>query len=308
MKPSQLDGLTRPPHGLLVRSDLHMAGMSRHTWRRAITQGDLVEVMPGVAVVATRPITVPLRMAAAVLSVGPGALLSHRSAAHVWGVEAMPTHPIDVIRVDYRSRPGNLGRTGVVVHRPRDLVDLRPVTHGDQVVTNPLRTLLDLGAVMPRSVEAALQHMRVKRLVTLDDVTIALTNHASPGRKGLGALRAAVASQQLDRVPPDSVLEEHMARLVRRFGLPPVKFHARLANHEVDFWIIGTCLYLECDGWSSHGLKRDQFEYDRKRTAILSAAGFVGIRVTWRQVMQQPHLVAELVWHNIEHWAPELAQ
>jgi very-short-patch-repair endonuclease len=296
----------RPPHAVLVRHDLMAAGVSRHTWRRAIDQGLLQEVMPKVAVAAGRPITSELELIAAVYSVGDQAVLSHRSAARVWGVEGLPDHPIDVTRTDPRQRQCSLQRPGVMVHRPADLADLRPLTVNDLPVTNPVRTLLDLGAVAPDAVDRALTHFRVTRRLPLSQVREALERHGAHGRTGVAALRQALAEQQLDELPPDSQLEERMARLVSRYGLPPMQFHARLATFEVDFWIIGTPLYLECDGWAYHGLQRDQFEFDRARTAALSAAGFVGVRVTWRQVTRDPQHVADLVWRNVARWAPHL--
>lgn len=306
MKLRDLDALSRAPHGLLVRSDLLRAGFSPHRWRQAIVTGSLIEVMPGVAVVPTRPITDDVILAAAVASTGPNAVLSHRSAARLWGVEGLPERPIDVTRTDPRARPAQAQRAGVMVHRPRDLMDVRPITVRELPVTNPVRTLLDLGAVAPHAVDRALTHFRVSRRITLAQVRHAIADHSTHGRSGLGPLRAALRNQHLDDLPPDSQLEETMARLIRRFSLPPMQFHARLAGYEVDFWIVGTCLYLECDGWAAHGLKRDQFEFDRTRTSVLSAAGLVGIRVTWRQVTQKPREVAELIVMNLERWAPEL--
>ncbi len=290
-----------------MRSDLLRAGYSAHRWRQAVVTGALIEVMPGVAVVPTRPITHDVALAAAVISAGPHAVLSHRSAARLWGVEGLPELPIDVTRTDPRTRVGQLQRAGVAVHRPVDLMDVRPATVRDLPVTNPLRTLLDLGAVAPRAVDRALTHFQVTRQVTLEEVRTVLEQHSRQGRSGIGALRRALAEQQLDDRPADSQLEEYMARLAKRFGLPPMQFQKQLAGFRVDFWIIGTCLYLECDGWAYHGLQRNQFEFDRQRTAVLSAAGYVGIRFTWRQVTRRPAEVAALVWHNIERWAPQLA-
>lgn len=307
MKLRELDALARPPHGLLVRSDLLTVGFSPHRWRQAVVAGSLVEVMPGVAVAPTRPVTDEVMLAAAVYSVGERAVLSHRSAARLWGVEGLSGHPIDVTRSDPRRKVGSLQRHGVVVHRPTDRMDLRPVTVHDLPVTNPVRTLLDLGAVAPHMVDRALTYFRVKRLVTIGQVHQALADHSRQGRVGLGALRQALAEQQLDERPADSALEEAMARLAIRFGLPALAFQHRLAGYRVDFWIVGTCLYIECDGWAYHGLKRDQFEFDRRRSAELTAAGFVGIRFTWRQVRRQPAQVAALIWHNLERWAPHMA-
>jgi hypothetical protein len=70
------------------------------------------------------PDTPEQRIAAAVLAAGPGALASHRSAARLWGVPRDAADPVDLILVD-RARQSTLG--GVVVHRPRDHLDLSSV-------------------------------------------------------------------------------------------------------------------------------------------------------------------------------------
>jgi very-short-patch-repair endonuclease len=67
-----------------------------------------------------------------------------------------------------------------------------------------------------------------------------------------------------------------------------MRFHPTIAGYEVDFLVVGTNVVIECDGWSTHGLDRDQFEFDRLRDADLVAAGFVVVHVTWRQLTQAP--------------------
>ena len=54
-------------------------------------------------------------------------------------------------------------------------------------------------------------------------------------------------------------------------------------GYEVDFWIIGSAVIIECDGWSAHGADHDQFEFDRIRDADLLSKGVITLRVTWRQ-------------------------
>jgi hypothetical protein len=73
------------------------------------------------------------------------------------------------------------------------------------------------------------------------------------GRRGVVALRDAIADWSIDQKPADSVLETVMARLIARAGLPPVEFHPIIEGHEVDFRVIGTPVILECDGWKYHG-------------------------------------------------------
>jgi very-short-patch-repair endonuclease len=74
-----------------------------------------------------------------------------------------------------------------------------------------------------------------------------------------------------------------------------MEFHATVAGYEVDFLVVGAKVVVECDGWQWHGLDRDQFEFDRARDAQLLAAGYVTVRVTWRQLRAEPARVAQRI-------------
>ena len=50
---------------------------------------------------------------------------------------------------------------------------------------------------------------------------------------------------------------------------------------------------IECDGWSSHGLDREQFERDRRKDAELRAAGHVVCRYSWLQITRQARWTAD---------------
>ena len=304
MKKHEIITVADTHHRLVTRAAVRRAGGSDSTWRRAVADGLIVEIHAGVAAVAGAPITAMTLIAAAVSAAGDGALASHRSAAFVLGALPAPRHVIDVIR--QRPGTGALRVEGVVVHRPRDLVDLRPARHRGIPITNPVRTLCDLGAVAPLAVDSALQAMLVSGHVSLAAVEAAIIRHSRQGRHGITALRAAAEIQALRRKPPDSVLEEAMARLARRYRLPTLEFHARLAGYEVDFAVVDSPLFLECDGWSSHGLDRDQFEFDRDRNATLVGAGWIPVNFTWLQVTRRPDRVAHKIRDAVAQWAPHL--
>ncbi len=108
----------------------------------------------------------------------------------------------------------------------------------------------------------------------------------------------------IDGRPIDSALEKRMARLVERYSLPDVEFHAVCAGYEVDFLVTGTTVVLECDGWSTHGADREQFEFDRERGHDLAAAGFIVMRFTWTQITRNPARVANRIDAVTRTWAP----
>jgi very-short-patch-repair endonuclease len=67
-----------------------------------------------------------------------------------------------------------------------------------------------------------------------------------------------------------------------------------VSGYEVDFVWPNERLIVEVDGFAFHST-RAAFERDRARDRTLHAAGYVVLRVTWRQLVRGPEMVvAEL--------------
>jgi very-short-patch-repair endonuclease len=204
--------------------------------------------------------------------------------------------PIDLI-TSRRSRLCSL--PGVVLHRPRDRIDLRPTTRQSIATCNPLRCLVDLGAVDSQLVAPALESMLIAGLVSVRSVRAAFERHRAPGRHGIAALADALRQLPLGERVPDSLLETKMARLLSVHGIGGWHFHRRIAGHEVDFALPDTRIAIEVDGWATHGT-RSQFEHDRRRDADIAAAGWIVVRFTWLQVTRKPAWVAARILATIE--------
>jgi very-short-patch-repair endonuclease len=279
------------------------SGLSRQQWNSAVGAGTAELKHRNVMRLFGAPTTMEMRIEAAVMAAGADALASHRSASLLWGVERPPTDPIDIV-LPGRTRQARI--LDVVIHRPRDMQQLRPVWRLGIRTTDPLRTLLDLGAVDPNGVYPALVRMVVAGYVTPRAVRAAVIRHSQHGRHGIVALRTALDRWSLDDQPADSDLEALMGEILKAFGLPRAEFHARVGRYEVDFWITGSKVIIECDGWTTHGADRNQFEFDRIRDADLLAMGFITIRVTWRQMVSTPRAVAKRIAATLEEWSPEI--
>lgn len=291
--------------GLVTFEHAKSCGVDRQAWNRALAHRTVEQMHRDVIRMFGTASTVDQRILAAVLAAGPGAVASHRSSAHMWGVDRPSSDPIDII-LPLRSRRSRV--QNVVVHRPRVLVALQPVFRGSVPTTNPLRTLLDLGAVDGEGVGKALRSFILAGFVTPGAVAAALIRHAQRGRAGIGPLRNALECWNIDAKPADSELEIQMSAIRDRFGLPSMEFHALISGYEVDFAITGTPLIVECDGWSTHGIDQQQFETDRQRDADLSACGHVVLRMTSRALFRSPGIVAQRVAQNLWAWAPEVAE
>jgi very-short-patch-repair endonuclease len=298
-----LDSFAADHHGLITSVVALRRGLSRATWYRAIERGVLEPLYPGVARMYGAPATREQAIAAAVLAAGQGAMASHRSAAHLWGIPRPEEDPVDVMLTD-RRREANL--PGVLVHRPRDRRDLSPVLRENIRTCNILRLLCDLGAVDPSSVTAAVGHVVTNGLASPVALRTAVEVHARRGRHGVPAFRDALEEWVIDGKPVDSVLEPAMHRLVRTYKLPPVEFHPLVGGYEVDFRVIGTNIILECDGWETHGRNRRRFEMDRSRDANLIALGNVVVRFTYRAITRRAAKEAERIRAVVRRWAPHL--
>jgi very-short-patch-repair endonuclease len=87
-----------------------------------------------------------------------------------------------------------------------------------------------------------------------------------------------------------SEAEQRLLRLVRKARLPAPDVNASLHGFEVDFLWRDAALVLEVDGYAFHS-GRAAFEQDRRRDAELAARGLTVIRVTWRQLADEPEAV-----------------
>lgn len=300
----RVEGFASRHHGVVTLAAAQQAGVSLSSWYRAHDHAVLERLYPGVSRIVGSPATRHQQVTAAVLAVGPDAMASHRTAAELWGIPRPAGEPIDVI-VSRRARSSALG-SHIRLHRPRDHRDLVPVNRWGIPTTNAVRTLCDLGAVDRAGVTGAVGHVLSTRLATWAALDRGIARHAGYGRHGVVAFREALQTWLLDGKPADSVLELAMRKLLRTYGLPPVEFHPKICGYETDFRIIGTRILIECDGWTTHGLDRKQFERDRERDRVHSAAGFVTMRFTYGDIVRSPAATARDIRRELQRWAPEL--
>jgi very-short-patch-repair endonuclease len=225
---------------------------------------------------------------AAVLAGGKDAVLSHRSAAALWGMRTTTRDRVDVtVPRPLRSRPR------IDFHRGRLPSDESSVVDGIPVTTPP-RTLLDLAGVVPlRHLERAVDEAEVLRLT--DALSVADVLRRYPCRHGTAALRKILANNELGASITRSELEERFLAFLDEQELrrPEVNVSLQLAGRtfEADCLWRTQRLIVELDGRASHATSA-AFERDRARDRMLQAAGWRVIRVTWRQLHRQPAAVA----------------
>jgi hypothetical protein len=216
----------------------------------------------------------------AVLRYAGNAVASHRVAAAVWGLldEVPQTAEVTVV-----------GRSGhrladVRVHRV-SAIDRRDVRwRRDLPVTSPARALLDLaGVVEVLELENALAVCLQERLASVKDIRAAMERR--PQSRGIRTLRRLLERGGYARTR--SYYERRMLGLLDQAGLPRPLTNHKVAGHEVDMVWLDKRLVLEFDGFAYHGDRR-AFERDRRRDQDLVAAGYRVIRVTARQLEEEP--------------------
>lgn len=232
----------------------------------------------------------------AVLACGRGTVLSHDSAAALWGIggtnignEGARTRPliIHVSVAENRSRR----LEGVCAHRRRELDGAERAQRQGIPVTTPARTLIDLATLLPPTeLEAAVNV--ADKLGLIDPEQLRRKVDLRRGTDGVKALRRVLDRRTF--VLTDSELERRFLRLVRRAGLPSPKTQQRIKGFRVDFLWSGLRLVVETDGLRYHRTAMQQTK-DRARDQALVSAGFTVLRFTHAQVTYEPeHVVGTL--------------
>ena len=234
-------------------------------------------------------LTVNGRRMAALLAAGPGAVLSHASAAALWEIRRTSATRIDVT---VRSKAGRAKRPGLRIHRTPTLRADEITEHEGIPVTTPSRTLLDLAVTLPRrALERALDELEVRELYDLSSLDAMARAHA--GERGAARLQQALAGDG-EPTLTDSELEELMLALCNQHGIEHPSPRTWVAGLRVDFVFKVSRLVIETDSWAYHRTRR-AFERDRERDAILARAGWRTLRFTHRQLTREPALVAATI-------------
>lgn len=287
------------------------AGVGEGAIRHGLASGVLHRLLPGIYVVGRRSVGQRGRWMGAVLACGPEALVSHRSAAALWGMVKVDRPPIDVVvPAEARRRaPGirthrrletpirlETARVRALIEEP---ADWRPSGKAlllkaevDRIpVTGPAVTLVDFASCSPvGELEAAINEADHRRLI--DPETLRAVLDLLPGRPGLVKLRHLldVSIHTLTTTQ----LEHQFLPLVERSGLPQPTTQRYLGGHRVDFYWSGLGLVVETDSLRYHRTAFKQ-SADKRRDNRHARSGLVTLRFTHRDIsFAQSYVLAEL--------------
>jgi Protein of unknown function (DUF559) len=225
----------------------------------------------------------------AVLASGPGAVLSHRSAAALWGIWGSGTGETHVtVPRKTRSQRSIRRHFSVLPEDEREVVDGIPVT-------SATRAVLDLAAERDEAAaERALREMEYLQIRS--DVSLPTLLDRYPRHRG-----KAIVEVCLERLRDDpagrirSGLEESYLPFLDAHRIPRPHLNAWLTLGEdqiqVDCLWPAARLIGELDDFHSHGTKR-AFRRDRRRDRRLGVAGYAVVRITRDQIRDEPSAVA----------------
>lgn len=226
---------------------------------------------------------------AAVLFCGRNAVLSHRSAAALWGIRSYSRGTIEVT-----SRSKARSRGSVRRHFSALPADEVTTERGIPVTTVP-RTIFDLAATQGADVaENALRQSEFLRLH--DPLSLPDLLARYPRRQGSKAIRQCLVRRREAPGRTRSPLEEIFLPFLRKHRLPLPQLNAWLEaggrRCQVDCLWPAQRQIVELDGWEGHGT-RSAFRDDRARDRRLRVAGFIVTRLTWSQLEEEPDPIAK---------------
>lgn len=281
-----LAALAERQFGVFIREQAFSIGFTPAAIKKRLSRGTWTLADHNVYRVSGTPETWHQRLIAACLA-GP-AVASHRAAGRLWDFPGMTGDLVEVTALRHRRRKPN----DVTWHESYHLTD-RDVARVEGIpVTRPIRTFVDLGAVLsPDELETVLNEGIRRNLLSVSSIWRRLEAFG-PLRRGNATVRAVLHRHVPERRPPESVLETRFLQLVRSAGLPePVpQFQVKLVDGAVvrlDFAYPQLKVAIELDGSLYHsGVAKKK--RDRQRDNQLGTIGWRVLRFDWDDVTRTP--------------------
>jgi predicted transcriptional regulator of viral defense system len=279
-------------NGVVTLEQLEELGLSEDAILKRVARGRLHRIHQGVYSLTPRVMTERGEFMAAVLACGPYAVLSHRSAAYVWGLVDAWKDPIDVTAPNRRGRSPD----GVAAHRDGSLQPIDKTSLHGIPCTSVARTLLDFARVEPEwEVRKAVAQSEVLGILDQDRLRALLKR--SRRRRGVARLRLL-----LDAIHPQT--ERTRSELERLFlgicarttAIPEPEVNVWLPapdgrRYQADFLWRDAGQIIEADSRRFHDTD-SAFVAERKRQQQLELAGWRVSRCTWEEVEQEPRRLA----------------
>ncbi len=273
--------LAEAQHGVFATWQLLERGISEDSVRSRCEVGAIIPLYQGVYALAHGRLSREGRWMAGVLACGPGAVLSHFSAGHLWGL-CGSRGPVEVLR-----RSGGAKHKGITLYQTRRLEPYEVTLERAIPVTSVERLLLDLsGRVDAKRLERIFVEAYKSGRLSWGRLDRILAGRRR-GCRGVGRLRRIAAEVDPVALETKSVTEVDFLALCRSVDIPTPSVNVLVAGHLVDFLWPAQKVCVETDSWSHHR-DRPTFEKDRQTDVDLVAAGYDVHRATHKMLERHP--------------------
>ncbi|HEY0278743.1 MAG TPA: DUF559 domain-containing protein [Solirubrobacterales bacterium] len=273
--------------GVVTIEQLRGCGVPRQTLGDAVIRGRIHPVFHGVYSVGHRYLTPHACLLAATLACGEGSIVSHGTAAWLYGMRDWQPEEVDVIA------PVEAGRKIAGIRRR-----FVPVPAGVEIwrrngvpVTSPARTIVDYAGISnTKGLGELIEQSSVLGLLDIAAIDRVLDG---PRRRGAKQLRRALGPWRRYRpgIKIRSRMEAKMLPLLTEAALPIPETNAKVRvgrkTYEVDFLWRRQKLVIETDGGRFHD-NPAAGSRDSERNHALSAAGYAIPRLGWEDLRDRP--------------------
>jgi very-short-patch-repair endonuclease len=273
--------ITARQHTMINRAQLLAAGLGAQAVIKRLRRGALRQMHRGVYC-ASPVIPCFGEEMAVILACGEHAWISHASGAYL---HKLPPYPAESRPISVTVIGSAVRRPGLRVHRVSTLA-ADEVTEVEGIpVTTATRAILELAGSAPALLERAVSEGIASRQMSRGRLLELCRRH--PGARGVARLRALLEDGAVvTRSRPERLLR----RLIRQTDLPSPHTNVRIGKWEVDFIWPEHLLIVEVDALSTH-TSPFHFERDRRKDAELTLLGYTVVRVTKRQLEEEPRRV-----------------
>jgi very-short-patch-repair endonuclease len=274
-------------HGVVSRTQLRALGLGEDVIDRATSSTRLHPLFHGTYAVGHANVSRNGRLLAATLACGPGAVVSHGTAAELLGIREFVPEEVDVIAaVEAGRKISGIRRWHVPPPRPGEVR-----VHEGVPCTGPSRTIVDLAGVLGEpALRGAIEGAKVAGMLDVAEIDAILA-----GRRRRGSRSLRLVLDDWRRYPAEirvrSRLEAKLLPLLTRRGIPIPRVNHKLGvgakRYELDFLWPEHRLVVETDGGRYHGNPFARAR-DSERNRALRAAGYEVRRLSWSDLVDRP--------------------
>ena len=289
-------GLATRQHGVVATYQLRAhttADAARHELSNV---SRWVQVGQRVYRSASAPITRRGDVMAGLLAAGPGACVSHTTAAFLWSLGLHRPRPVHITRV--RATNSTRQAAEFVAHEARrlhvdDVVELDAIA-----VTTPARTLIDVATTRSEAyLERLVDQAWSKGLVDFQSLMSTCCRLGTRGRPGVAKVQRLVEQRGPGWVAPASNIESRLQQLLSEHGMGDISRQVNVGGRtwlgRVDF--LHPCgLIIEVQSERYHAALSSRRD-DEVRFGHFEAAGYQSIEVWDTEIWARPSEVVDRI-------------